>query len=200
VIYLDINLRKLLLIIISILGVFILADFISNMVIEYQYDVIFVGSDCSCDDNVNGCSHVYGLKGDTKTELNISYKKDKSNINRILVEGVTNTVVYFDYDTYNEILKKNNGKEITDKLILDNHYKYNYKKKDLEMFNKIIESINEGDEELKIDNFKYYIPTANNYYFFNNSNNSLYKYDETLNSLELYAAIDSCDIEYFLGK
>lgn len=194
-----INLRKLLLVIISILVVFILADFVSEKIIEYQYDVILVGSNCMCTSNYkNKCEHLYGINGDTLTELNMNYVKDKSNLNKIMFDKMTDTVVYFDYNTYKSTYKKYNYQNIPDNVILDNHYKYNYNKKDLEMFNKIVESV--FDENMDIENFKYYIPTANNYYFFNENDKGLYKYNKQLDTLDLYAFIDSCDIEYFSGK
>ncbi len=173
--------------------------------LKNTYDYIVVGTSCTTQFIGGEYEKTFGIKNGTINQISNSFKKDMSNINKIVRSD--DMITYFSYDTwynmYDELGRVDYCgicSEHYNETIKKAHDKYDYKEKDLTVFNKILEIIGKKNESSL--SFSYFIVTDNNYYLFTyEDTHKIFKYNEDNNSLDLLLDLGNCsDMIYFYEK
>ena len=158
--------------------------------------VRWVADNCNCEGfSLRSCRFNYGVKDDELKEIKLSLIEDKSNFNVVSVQD--DKVTYYNYNIWYQMYKENGyGSNFSPEILNKYQQDYEYNTKEKEVFEKITTLLN----QYELKNIKYYIPTKNNYYLFNTSDNSLYKYDIRTNKINKYLELNTCDITYLYEK
>lgn len=161
-----------------------------------SYDMLLIADNCNCEGfSLRSCRFNYGVKDDELKEINLSLIEDKSNFNVVSVQD--DKVTYYNYNIWYQMYKENGyGSNFSPEILNKYQQDYEYNTKEKEVFEKITTLLN----QYELKNIKYYIPTKNNYYLFNTSDNSLYKYDIRTNKINKYLELNTCDITYLYEK
>ena len=129
--------------IIIIVGLLLCFIYVYNIMVINRYDYIIVANNCNCQ-SFGNCKHTFVRENDEFREINKGFKKDKSNLYKIAIG--TNTIAYFPYDIWYEMYKELRYKECSycveyENAINDYLPKYQYKKNDKQVFDKIVNFI-----------------------------------------------------------
>ena len=188
--------------VVLIIGGYYLFKKIKSDAIKSSYDYIVVGTSCSTE-MFGTYKQTFGIKNGSVDEISNSFSKDMSNINRIVRSD--DMITYFSYDTWYNMYEKlgyvdycSICTEDYNRTVKEAHDNYDYNEKDLTIFNKILDILDEKEKNSMI----YFIVTDKNYYIFSyEGNNKIFKYNEENNSLDLLLDLKLCtNIEFFYEK